>query len=296
MNTFTFSAPEPTSLRPFVTSVLIAAAATLCLTPVFAIQPADAKTRKAKAKPAATAPAALPAFNDDGTLRTPTINDAPKGDFERVAWCHGILSGDMELAEIIGTLEPVDPRIQMIGRSYLRAYEAALTLSTEGKAKNGRAVAEKARQRGYDAWAAARTAEIRKAAYAYDTWQLPGDCEHAAVRISGHPNLFAEMATDEEAVAINEALTSGGPHDYSELPQPKLTAQTVTQNSDEAISSNTLGRRIKQAQALPVTPPVTPPVTAVPAPAPEQPKDAPAAPSAYADPLGQKLGWSGAKN
>jgi hypothetical protein len=285
MNPSLFPGLEPISLRPFVTSVLMAAAASLCLVPA-----ADAKPRKAK--PAATAPAAPPALNPDGTLHTPTIDDAPKGDFERVAWCHGILSGDMELAEVIGPLEPVDPRIQTIGRSYLRAYEAALTLSSDGKSKNGRAIAEKARQRGYDAWAAARTAEIRKAAYAYDSWQLPGDCEHAAVRISGHPNLFAEMATDEEAVAINEALNSGGPHDYSELPKPKLTAQTVKQDSDEAISSNTIGRRVKQAQTLPTTPPVT----ASPPPAPEQPKDAAASPSAYAGPLGEKPGWDGAKN
>ncbi len=272
-------------MRPFVTSILIAAATTLCLTPT-----ADARTRKAKSKPAAAAPAdpTPPAVNADGTLHTPTIDDAPKDDFQRVAWCHGILSGDMQLAEIIGPLEPVDDRIQTIGRSYLRAYEAALTLSSQGKTETGRAAAEKARKRGYDAWAPARTAEIHKAAYAYDSWQLPGDCEHAAVRISGHPNLFAEMATDEEASAISEALNSGGPHDYSELPKPKLTAQTVSQDGDDAIASNTIGRRVKQAQALPPTPPA--------ATSESQPQSASGTSSSYDSSLGQKLGWGGEKN
>jgi hypothetical protein len=275
---------EPTILRPFVTSVLIAATATLCLTPA-----ADAKSRKPKAKPAAAATAdpAPAAENSDGSLHTPTIDDAPKDDFQRVAWCHGILSGDMELAEIIGPLEPVDDRIQTIGRSYLRAYEAALTLSSQGKSASGRATAEKARQRGYDAWAAARTAEIHKAAYAYDSWQLPGDCEHAAVRISGHPNLFGEMATDEEAAAIKEALNSGGAHDYKELPQPKLTAQSAPKDSGEAISSNTIGRRVKQAQDLPSLP-------ATPAPT-DQPQSASGTSSSYDAPLDQKLGWDGGK-
>lgn len=284
MKPFVIPGLEPTVLRPFVTSVLVAAVATLCLTSA-----ADAKTRRHKAKPAAAAPAAPPALNSDGTLHTPTIDDAPKGDFERVAWCHGILSGDMELAEIIAPLEPVDERIQTIGRSYLRAYEAALTLSSEGKSASGRATAEMARQRGYNAWAHARTAEIRKAAYAYDSWQLPGDCEHAAVRISGHPNLFAELATDAEAAVISETLNSGGPHDYSELPKPKLTAQAAPQDDGEAISTNTIGRRVKQAQTLPV------PLPAATAPA-NQPQGASGTTSPYDGPLDQKLGWDGRKN
>ena len=229
---------------------------------------ADAKTRhrtpKAKTPAAAAAPAApvadkpIPTTNPDGSLHIPVIDDAPTDDYQRVAWCHGALSGDMELAEKISSLEPVDEGIQTIGRSYLRAYEAALTLSGKGQSADGHALAEKARQRGYDGWAPARNAELRKAAYAYDTWQLPGDCEHAAVRLSGHPNLFAELATDEEAKAIDAALNSGGPHNYDELPKPKLKAETVSTDSDEAISTNTLAKRARQASDLPALPAPTP--------------------------------------
>ncbi len=213
----------------------------------------DAKTprHKAKAKPAAAAPAA-PAIIDEQTgLHIPTIHDAPPDDYQRVAWCHGALTGDMELAEQIAPLEPVDESIQTIGRSYLRAYEAALTLSGKGKTEDGHALAEKARQAGYDGWADVRKAELKKAAYAYDTWQLPGECEHAAVRLSGHPNLFAEMATDDEAKAIEAALNSGGPHNYDELPKPKLTAEKAPENSDGPISTNTLAKRAREAKELP---------------------------------------------
>ncbi|MBW8881219.1 MAG: hypothetical protein JF615_07300, partial [Asticcacaulis sp.] len=144
----------------------------------------DAKTprHRTRPKPAAAAPAKPVQVDEETGLHIPTIRDAPADDYQRVAWCHGVLTGDMELAEQIAPLEPVDDGIQAIGRSYLRAYEAALTLSGKGKSEDGHAQADKARQAGYDGWTEVRKAEIKQAAYAYDTWQLPGECEHAAVR------------------------------------------------------------------------------------------------------------------
>ena len=229
-----------------------------------------ATTATADATPAADAP--VKTSNSDGSLHVPDLGDAPADDYARVAWCHGILTGDMELAEQISSLEPVDDGIQTIGRSYLRAYEAALTLSGKGATPEGHAAAETARQRGYDGWAGARSAEIHKAAYAYDTWQLPGECEKAAIRLSGHPNLFAELATDDEAKAIDAALNSGGPHNYDELPQPKLKAETVSQDSDAAISTNTLAKRAKQSADLPA---LKPDATPAPASSSAQPAAAP---------------------
>lgn len=213
----------------------------------------DARTprHKARAKPAAASPAAASKIDEETGLHIPTIGDAPADDYQRVAWCHGVLSGDMELAEQIAPLEPVDDGIQAIGRSYLRAYEAALTLSGKGKTEDGHTQAEKARKAGYDGWAEVRKADMKQAAYAYDTWQLPGDCEHAAVRLSGHPNLFGEMATDDEAKAIEAALNSGGPHNYDELPKPKLTADRAPVDADGPISTNTLAKRARQAKELP---------------------------------------------
>ncbi len=225
----------------------------------------------AAAKPATPAPADTPApapastpvaddqppvtgLNADGSIRPPIIDDAPADDYQRVAWCHGVLSGDMDLAVYIKDLQPVDNTIQLIGQSYLRAYEAALTLSGQGASEAGHALADAARQRGYDGWKGALSADVKRAAWVYDSWQLPGDCEHAAVRLSGHPNLFAEMATDEEAKAVADALSSGGPHSYEDLPKPVLTANTAPEDSDAPIATNTLARRAKQASDLPAVP------------------------------------------
>lgn len=238
------------SLRLSTPTVLILGACVAAMS--FAA--ADAKTprHKTKAKPAAASAPAKPSKVDEETgLHIPTIQDAPADDYQRVAWCHGVLTGDMELAEQIAPLEPVDDSIQAIGRSYLRAYEAALTLSGKGKTEDGHAQADKARQAGYDGWSEVRKAELKQAAYAYDTWQLPGECEHAAVRLSGHPNLFGEMATDDEAKAIEAALNSGGPHNYNELPKPKLTADKAPETSDGPITTNTLAKRARQAKDLP---------------------------------------------
>jgi hypothetical protein len=226
--------------------------------------PADAaKSRAAavkksptKAKPAAPVAdnAAITGRNADGSLHSPTLDDAPKEDFLRVAWCHGILSGNMEMAERVDSIMPIDDQIQTIGISYLRAYEAALTLSGKGKDAAQHKKAEEVRDYGYNEWAAARAAPTPEAAYAYANWQLPGDCEHAAVRLSGHPNLFAEMATDKEMDAIELALNSGGPHDYNEKPKPILTAQAAPVDGDGPVASNTLGRRVNAATTLPVLP------------------------------------------
>lgn len=239
-----------------LTASALALSALLALT----VSPAaDAKPKRQKApaaaKPVTVAPVST-GLNPDGTLRAPVIADAPADDYERVAWCHGILSGNMDLAKHVDSVFPVDETLMTIGRSYLRAYEAALTLSGKGATPEGHALAEKARLSGYDGWKGAREAtDLMKAAGAHATWQLPGDCEHAAVRLSGHPNLFGEMAKDEELDAIAMVMTSGGPRNYDELPKPVLTAQTVDEvDPDAPISANTLGRRVNQSQALPKLP------------------------------------------
>ena len=230
-----------------------------------------AKTRQHKVTPppaAATPPApaiaapgtpAATGRNADGTLHAPILEDAPSDDFLRVAWCHGVLSGDMELAEIISSVYPEDKDLRLIGTSYLRAYEAALTLSGKGMTDSQHQAAEDMRQFGYNEWAAARDDDnLKEAAGAYATWQLPGDCEHAAVRLSGHPNLFAEMATDDEVEAISAALSSGGPHDYNEMPKPVLTAQAMPDDPNAPVATNRLATRNRQDASLPqLTTPVT---------------------------------------
>lgn len=237
-------------------SVLPAQAATAKKRPVTAKKVAASKVTAKPAAVAANHPA-ITGRNADGSLHAPTLEDAPKDDFLRVAWCHGVLSGNMEMAELVDSVMPVDDQIQTIGMSYLRAYEAALTLSGKGKDEAEHKKAEDARDYGYNEWSAAREAPTKEAAMAYANWQLPGDCEHAAVRLSGHPNLFAEMATEDELDAIALALNSGGPHSYNEKPKPVLTAATAPVNGDGPLATNTLASRATASRALPSVPQTT---------------------------------------
>jgi len=256
--------PEP-HLRLLRSSALLIALSAVTLAAVVPAGAATTKKRPAATRapvkktadtpaiPAATDPA-VTGRNSDGSLHAPSLDDAPKDDFLRVAWCHGVLSGNMEMAELVDSVMPVDDQIQTIGLSYLRAYEAALTLSGKGKDEAQHKKAEEVRDYGYNEWGAARKAPTKEAAFAYANWQLPGDCEHAAVRLSGHPNLFAEMATDEELDAIALALNSGGPHNYNEKPKPVLTAQAAPVDGDGPLATNTLARRATASRALPSVP------------------------------------------
>jgi hypothetical protein len=176
--------------------------------------------------------------------RGPYIEEAPTDDFQRVAWCHGTLSAHMELAEKIKDISPLDPQIQAIGASYLRAYEAALTLSKKGENETGHSAAEGARQKGYNSWALARKAKIEKTAWAYNTWQLPGECEQATVRLSGHEHIFAEMATDEEADIIAATLSSSQQASNA-LPAPKIKAQNAPEDPNAPVATKRVAPFIK---------------------------------------------------
>jgi hypothetical protein len=252
-------------LRLLRSSALILSLCALASTTALPTLAATAKKRPAAAKTVTTKTAvksdttagnspAVTGRNADGSLHAPTLDDAPKDDFLRVAWCHGVLSGNMEMAELVDSVMPIDDQIQTIGLSYLRAYEAALTLSGKGKDEAQHKKAEEVRDYGYNEWGAARKAPTKEAAMAYANWQLPGECEHAAVRLSGHPNLFAEMATEDELDAIALALNSGGPHDYSEKPKPVLTASAAPVDGDGPLATNTLARRATASRALPAVP------------------------------------------
>lgn len=130
---------------------------------------------------------------------------APADDFSFVAWCDGVLAGHMDLAERVRSVMPTDPEQQKIGQAYLDAYEKALARSKEGATEAGRKRATEARAIGWNNWDKARAADLKLAAYTYLNWQLPGRCEHAAIRLSGDKSLFRMAPTLEEAQARGEA-------------------------------------------------------------------------------------------
>jgi hypothetical protein len=207
-------------------------------------------------------------------LHTPQIEDAPADDFAKVAWCHGALSGHMMMAERISAVEPLSADMQAIGQSYLRAYEAALTLSKDGKTEKGRERAELARQTGYDGWEEARRADLDKAVGAYVTWSLPGVCETAALNISGRPKLFSELQTEDEARIVTEALKPASERTALDVHKPKARESRVL--GDEPVA------------AAPEVKPEPASLTAEAVPAEDKPS--------WADGLKSRLGWGKKKN
>lgn len=165
---------------------------------LFALLLAAAPPSAAAAEPAAAQSQAIESLAD----RIPA--GAPKDDFGFVAWCDGVLSGHMDLAERVKTVLPLDPVQQKIGRAYLQAYEKALAGSKEGRTEAGRKRAEAARQIGWKNWEPARKADKQLAADTYLAWQLPGHCEKAAIQLSGDQDLFRMSPTVDQVQAMGE--------------------------------------------------------------------------------------------
>jgi hypothetical protein len=157
----------------------------------------------------------------------------PETDFELVAWCHGVLSGHMQLAERVQEVEPLDEVQQRIGNVYLRGYEEALGASPDAKMADGESRATAARAAGLGNWRPAmESPDLRLAADTYLAWQLPGRCEHAAKRLAGRDDLFAiggpqvfegdgpisRAAQPDTSVAVAEAPPAASEDSASEEP------------------------------------------------------------------------------
>lgn len=162
------------------------------------------------ADPAADAPVATKA--PDAAPPVPAAEllpqGAPEDDFGFVAWCHGVLSGHMDLAVRVQDKLPLDDAQTRIGKAYLAGYEAALDAAPEGKTEEGRKRALAAREDGWKKWDAARGVDQQLAADSYLAWQLPGRCEHAAHRLAGRKDLFRLNASMD---ADSDGPLSGGP-------------------------------------------------------------------------------------
>lgn len=122
---------------------------------------------------------------------------APEDDFGFVAWCHGVLSGHMDLAVRVQDKLPLDEAQTKIGKAYLAGYETALDAAPEGKTEAGRKRAVAAREDGWSKWEPARAVDHQLAADSYLAWQLPARCEHAAQRLAGRKDLFRLNASVE---------------------------------------------------------------------------------------------------
>ena len=124
---------------------------------------------------------------------------APTDDYGFVAWCHGALSGHMELRGLVkdelDRLSPPPPgdddKQQAIGKEYLELYNRAMREAEKASASSIRGRAQQGSARGYGIWAAARAAEPRTRMWSYLMWELPPRCEIAAKRLEEKSALFA---------------------------------------------------------------------------------------------------------
>jgi hypothetical protein len=174
----------------------------MLIAPLFALALAVAD------EPVATSPAARPAPAESAAPgRDPDIPaSAPTDDYGFVAWCHGALSGHMELHDKVKPeLDKVSPggddtEQLAAGRDYLALYARALKAAEAASPTNIHARGDDANAAGYRIWSAARAADPRTQMWSYLMWELPARCEIAAKRLEDRSVLFGEaLRTGETA-------------------------------------------------------------------------------------------------
>jgi len=153
----------------------------------------------------------------------PTSSGAPADDYGFVAWCHGALSGHMEMRELVreelDALSPGPPDDDILqraaGEEYLELYTRALRAAENASPTTLQNQARTASARGYAMWSEAKTADPRNRMWAYLMWELPGQCEVAATRLEERSSLFGEalrpMNGDAGAVRPLAATEGGSP-------------------------------------------------------------------------------------
>ena len=167
-----------------------------------------------------------------------TPEGAPKDDYNFVAWCHGVLSGHMALAERIQTVLPLDDAQQKIGKSYLKGYEEALAVGRKGRSPAELDAADAVRAAARANWNTAMKADLQLGADTYLAWQLPGRCEHAAKRVAGRTDLFRMIPTpmDDEGEAVGTgAALSDAPAPATALPPAPARAAAPAPDATEAV-------------------------------------------------------------
>lgn len=255
--------------------------------PLFALlllaQDAPVATAKAHVPPpapsaAAPAAAATGQTAPDGELLP---QGAPADDFGFVAWCDGVLAGHMDIAERVKDVLPIDEVQQKVGKAYLRAYVRALDGSAEGRTEEGRRRADQLRQDGWSKWDKARAADHTLAAETYLSYQLPGRCEHAAIRLSKNPNLFKLAPSVDDVGAVRTAVRGPSDAEASSIPaasRPFMKAAASGSAPAKAVVTPVSAPAVVSdaASSAPVSTASTPAAAAAISMLPAQPKPIPA--------------------
>lgn len=138
----------------------------------------------------------------------------PKEDYERVAWCHGALAGQLELEPIAhADMEKIEGKAKVAARAkddaemlkerrqYLKDYEHALAAAEAASPTMIHARGVAAEQQGYRLWSATRAKEPVWRILDWGMWD-PNDvgCSEAAKRLLTKSQLFgAALKTDDKA-------------------------------------------------------------------------------------------------
>ncbi len=180
---------------------------------------------------AATSPASSP--TPAGEPRDADIPaSAPTDDYGFVAWCHGALSGHMELHDRVKPeLDKVSPggddtELAKAGADYLNLYAAALKEAEKASPSNIHDRGVEANAMGYRIWSAARAAEPRTQMWSYLMWELPPRCEIAAKRLEQNSSLLGQALKSDAPPA------APGPVGRLETPAP----ETATAGAPEAVA------------------------------------------------------------
>ena len=191
--------------------------------------------RALAAPPAQAAPPApVPTEPVPASLAAPTgpprdadiPNSAPADDYGFVAWCHGALSGHMELHDKVRPeLDKVSPggddtAMTDAGKDYLALYAAALKEAERASPTNIHDRGVEANAAGYRIWSAARAAELRTQMWSYLMWELPPRCEIAAKRLEERSSLLGQ------ALKSDSPVTAERPPAPKPVPEPTDTATT----------------------------------------------------------------------
>jgi hypothetical protein len=182
------------------------ALATLLALALQAAVPQAPAPAPAAAPPAAAAPARTPA---ELAFAEPLPPGAPSDDYEFVGWCHGALTGHLDLYNLVkddlNALPDPDPRAtaagdaEMIeaGRQYLALYARAMEAAEKASPQSISARGLAARTSGQTIWNAAKVAEPKTRMWSWTFWVLPGRCEYAAER------LYEKSMLTGQALGVN---------------------------------------------------------------------------------------------
>jgi hypothetical protein len=253
-----------------------------------ATAPADQAPIAAGAPQAADAkPSDAPASETkDGTVteKAPTREEledavpegAPKSDYEFVAWCHGALSGQIELDPIVekdmdaiegkekaAKRRADDAEIAKEHKKYLALYERALAAAEKASPTAIHQKGVDAEVLGYKIWGPTRSKAPVWRMVDWGNWEVPPRCEKAAKRLYDSASLLGVALKSEtpdaqpapDAAPPNEPAKDAPAADAPTAADPaKDTSVAAVTETKAKAPAKTTRKHVAKSAAAPVAP------------------------------------------